>query len=78
MTFNYIEVNELEHNMKFTKDQMFIIVIVLSFIFVVLFCVGIEVGRNQVAERLCSKQQYDFCEIKSSTTVYKIKDSFIK
>lgn len=59
--------------MKFTKDQMFIIVLVLSFIFVALFCFGMEAGRNQVAQRLCSKQQYDFCEIESSTTVYKIK-----
>ena len=65
--------------MYFRKDVLIVISVVLLTLFVGVFCAGIELGRNQVGNRLCSKHQYDFCEVKSiSTTSYKIKDSFIK
>ena len=65
--------------MYFRKDVVIIISVVLLTLFVGVYCAGIELGRNQVGELLCYKQQYDFCEVKSiSTTTYKIKDSFIK
>ena len=65
--------------MRLRKDTLIILLFGLLTLLVCAFCAGIEFGRNQTADRLCSKQQYDFCEVKSvTTTTYAIKDSFIK
>ena len=65
--------------MRLRKDMLIILLFIMLTLFAGVYCAGIEFGRNQVGDILCSKQNYDFCEVKSvTTTTYKIKGSFIK
>ena len=49
----------------------------LTFITVTVFALGLILGNTSgidfVTQQLCSKQQYDFCEVKEVT--YKIKEA---
>ena len=34
---------------------------------------GYDYGQDNMLQELCTKQQYDFCEVANQKTVYKLK-----
>lgn len=47
---------------------LFVIVSIINVI-LVLFCFGYDIGKSNLINELCSKQQYDFCIVDT----YKLK-----
>lgn len=58
------------------KEKIFgVAVAILTFLlFYMIGLLGYNIGKDNIVQKLCEKQQYDFCEIKYAKTYYKLKE----
>lgn len=42
---------------------------------VICFGLGYTIGEDNLTQKLCAKQQYDFCEVIEQKPIYKLKEN---
>ena len=53
----------------------FIVCLLMIITWVICFGLGYTIGEDNLTQKLCAKQQYDFCEVIEQKPIYKLKEN---